>query len=317
MTDDLLAVQLERHRALDPLLRVSSGPSGPDVVPLAAELPDGGRVRGLLRRIVYEEGSPITLWSTMVCWELYPLVGADPGAGMTALLGAWRRHMATVDPPADDETSYRVRWPSRDTVASAPLLHTGFQPISVFAVRVGVGSEPLSGDVAVRRATTDDLDTAVRIAMAEMTYSVTVGNTYLRPRADDIRRQSLVRRIDADEPVLLAERDGVPVGLADCVVVESDPAAEWPPVPAGRWGYVAMLSVLPSERGGGVGRALMAAAHGEFARRGAIGACLYYNPPNPLSSVFWPRQGYRPLWTNWEAHPAWALAPYARSLGGC
>jgi len=23
--------------------------------------------------------------------------------------------------------------------------------------------------------------------------------------------------------------------------------------------------------------------------------------------VFWPRQGYRPLWTIWEVRPAWAL----------
>jgi hypothetical protein len=51
----------------------------------------------------------------------------------------------------------------------------------------------------------------------------------------------------------------------------------------------------------------MVAAHREFERAGAIGTCLYYNPPNPLSSVFWPRQGYRPLWTTWQTSPAWAL----------
>jgi hypothetical protein len=40
---------------------------------------------------------------------------------------------------------------------------------------------------------------------------------------------------------------------------------------------------------------------------GTRGTYLYYNPPNPISSVFWPRQGYRPLWTLWEVRPATAL----------
>ena len=37
------------------------------------------------------------------------------------------------------------------------------------------------------------------------------------------------------------------------------------------------------------------------------GNFLHYNPPNPLSSVFWPRAGYAPLWTLWEVRPARAL----------
>jgi GNAT superfamily N-acetyltransferase len=67
------------------------------------------------------------------------------------------------------------------------------------------------------------------------------------------------------------------------------------------------LSVLPGARGAGVGQRLMAFAHAEFRRLGVTRSYLYYNPPNPLSSVFWPRQGYRPLWTVWEVRPAGAL----------
>jgi len=51
----------------------------------------------------------------------------------------------------------------------------------------------------------------------------------------------------------------------------------------------------------------MALVHRELHRAGVTGTYLYYNPPNPLSSVFWPRQGYRPLWTIWETRPGWAL----------
>jgi hypothetical protein len=51
----------------------------------------------------------------------------------------------------------------------------------------------------------------------------------------------------------------------------------------------------------------MARVHQELRTGGATGTYLYYNPTNPLASVFWHRQGYRPLWTTWEVRPAAAL----------
>lgn len=307
MNDDLRAIQAERLAAVDPLLPpLPADPTDGEAVTLTATLAGGAEVRGLLRHQVLQPGTPFTLWSAMSCWELFPQVGAEPGAGMAALTQAWRRHMETVERQPDDSACL-VRWPSRDTVGSGPLLRRGFLPVAVLAVRTG-GAEPFAApDITVRRATLGDLDAAVRIAMAEMSYSVSVGNTVLRPDAADIRRTSLARRINQGDPILLAELDGEPVGLADCSVHESDPVRGWSLVPAGRWGYVGMLSVLPGVRGSGVGRALVAVAHREFANAGATGSYLYYNPPNPLSSVFWPRQGYRPLWTTWELRPAWAL----------
>jgi GNAT superfamily N-acetyltransferase len=96
--------------------------------------------------------------------------------------------------------------------------------------------------------------------------------------------------------------------MMQCWVTESEPGS-WTAirVPVGRWGYVNCLSVLPAERGTGIGRALAAVAHKELHRLGAIGTFLYYHPSNALSSVFWARQGYRPLWITWEVRPAGAL----------
>jgi hypothetical protein len=51
----------------------------------------------------------------------------------------------------------------------------------------------------------------------------------------------------------------------------------------------------------------MSLVHNEFHREGATGTYLYYNPPNPLASVFWHRQEYRPLWTIWEIRPAFGM----------
>ncbi|HEY0807124.1 MAG TPA: GNAT family N-acetyltransferase [Pseudonocardiaceae bacterium] len=307
---DLQAVQADRLTALDPLLPpVLADPTGADIEVLTAALP-GGEVRGLLKHTVLQPGSPMTTWSMLARWDLFPLLGTDPGAGMDALLRAWRRRMDAVDPRPGDDSACVVVWPSRDTLGSQPLLRHGFQPLVVLAVRTvtddPAGPPPPAG-LTVRRATIADLDAAVHVAQAEMAYAVTVGNTIIRPDAPDIQRTSLGRQIGRGDPVMLAEQDGAPVGLAVGSVIESDPAVVRSPVPAGRWGYIGLVSVLPGARSGGVGRALMAAAHRELDRLGVTGTHLYYGPANPLSSVFWPRQGYRPLWTTWETRPAWAL----------
>jgi GNAT superfamily N-acetyltransferase len=67
------------------------------------------------------------------------------------------------------------------------------------------------------------------------------------------------------------------------------------------------MFVLPGRRGAGVGAALVARAHAEMAAAGVALALLHYEQANPLSTPFWARQGYRPLWTSWEARPASAI----------
>jgi GNAT superfamily N-acetyltransferase len=304
----LRQAQAARFVGLDPLL--AQGAPDPDGEQLTVALPGGRQVVALLTRTAHGPGDPASLWSARDSWELYPLVGEDAGAGVDALLRAWRQLLDRAGEP-DQDSACLVTWPSRDAEVSRHLLAHGFVPLSVLAVRQRPDHPaPAAGaaGITVRRATPRDLEVVVGLAMAELSYSAMVGSTVLRPDARDLKRNALLFRIANDDPVWLAERDGVAVGLADCWVTESDPALRRGfPVPAGRWGYVNEVSVLPGARGAGVGRALMAVAHQDLRRAGAIGTYLYYNPPNPLSSVFWPRQGYRPLWTVWEIRPAGAL----------
>ena len=305
----LREAQDARFARLDPLL-VSTAVE-PDGETISVALPSGRRVAGVLTRTVHGPGAPTSLWSARDDWELFPFVGDEPGAGIHALLSAWRRLMDGGPRPAEDSACV-VTWPSRDTEGSGVLLRHGFVPLSVFAVRQAVGviddppGKPI--DLVIRRAAMSDVETGVQLALAEMAYSAMVGSTILRPDAADIKRTALRYRIANDDPVWLVERDGVAVALAETWVTDSVPGARYRfPVPAGRWGYVNTVSVQPGSRGGGVGRTLMALVHRELYRAGVTGTYLYYNPPNPLSSVFWPRQGYRPLWTIWEVRPAWAL----------
>jgi GNAT superfamily N-acetyltransferase len=247
------------------------------------------------------------LWSALRVWELHPLPpdGADSGAALHALIDKWRPLIRG----AQADTSATVMWPSRDAVAARALLDHGFTPLCVLAARDGMPAERVEAlDVLVRPATADDLDDLVRLAIAETEYSALVGGTVLRPEAARIKRETIGTHLTQGDLVLVAERGGEPVGLAECWLNESVPGS-WAETRLrhGRWGYVNCLSVVPHARGAGVGRALMSAAHHELRTLGATRMFVYFNPPNPLSSVFWARQGYRPLWTIWELRPASAL----------
>jgi GNAT superfamily N-acetyltransferase len=305
----LREAQATRFAGLDPLLPPAAPDPDGDV--LTAAVPSGTRVAGVLRRTVHGPGAPTSLWSARDSWELFPLVGEEAGPGLDALLRAWRQLMDRVGVP-DTDSSCVVTWPSRDVEGSGALLAHGFQPLSVLAVRGPARppepTPPTPHGLVIRRATGRDLDVAVQIALAELSYSAMVGGSILRPDATEIKRTALSYRISHGDLVWLAERDGVAIGLTECWLTDADPATQRPfPVPPGRWGYVNSVSVLPGARATGVGRTMMAWAHQELHRAGAIGTYLYYNLPNPLSSVFWPRQGYRPLWTIWETRPAGAL----------
>ncbi|MEU7531251.1 GNAT family N-acetyltransferase [Saccharothrix sp. NPDC042600] len=300
----LVEAQSARFACLDPLLPAVTAPPDGDVV--TAALPDGTRVAGVLTRQVHDRRSAARLWSATEVWELTPLVGGGGAAAMDALLRAWRHRMDRVG-PAEQDSACVLTWPSRDAEAARVLLDHGLVPLSVIAVR-RAGPPPADASLTIRRATPADLDTVLALALAELRYSALVGSTVDRPEAAELKRRTLAERLAAGGPAWLAERDGIAVALAECAVVVSEPG-NWTStrLPLGRWGYVNCVSVLPGARGTGIGQRLMAHAHRELHRLGTVGTYLYYNPPNPLSSVFWPRQGYRPLWTVWEVRPAGAL----------
>ena len=103
--------------------------------------------------------------------------------------------------------------------------------------------------------------------------------------------------------VWLAERDGEPAGL---LIAERPQAASWiaPRTRRSPVAYVLALFVAPPERGAGVGAALTGYLHRAAAAAGVAVILLQYEQVNPLAVPFWGHQGYRPLWTTWEARPA-------------
>ena len=304
---DLMDRQCARFRELDPQLPDEySLPKGD---PLMACLPGGEAAAGLVTHTHNPPGSAQSLWQASDVFELFPVLGDQPRAGMDGVLGAWREWLAARAIPAED-SSCVVTWPSRDVQATRTLLDHGFAPLSCMAIRPPTPDTltELSGTVKVRRAGTADLDAVVELAIAEHDYAALVGTSVPRPGATELKRIAARLRLrSGSDPVWLAEQDGIPIALAECGWVDTTRQPGGHRLRPGLWAYVNCLSVREQARGGGVGQRLMAVAHEEFARAGVVGSFLYYNPPNPLSSVFWPRQGYRPLWTMWEVRPATAL----------
>lgn len=301
----LLDAQTTRFERVDPQLPPAAAP--PDGHVLTAAMSSGDRVAGVLTYESFERGTATTLWSALELFELHPLLGAAGGAGMEVLLREWRHVLDRRT--AGTDSACLLTWPSRDAEAARPLIAHGFTPLTSLAVRVGTpNTGPTPPGTTIRRATAADLEVVLALEMAELRYSALVGAAIVRPDAELVKRAALTRHVDQGDPIWLAEREGVVAGVAHCRLLDVTAGGlTGTRLRPGRWGYVNCVSVAAECRGSGVGRELMAVAHHELHRRGATGTFLYYNPPNPLASVFWARQGYRPLWTSWELRPATAL----------
>ena len=294
--------QNARFAALDPQLPPIAPPTKP-AEPLIAWA-DGRKAGGLLSRSVHKPGDWLGLWEPAEVWDLCAVPGDSGPAGLAALLDAWRERMRgqAIGP----DSSCTLTWPSRDAEAAAVLLAHGFAPQTCLAVRAAEAPTPVKPGVEVRRAAEGDLETLVDLRLEELRYASLVGPAAVRPGAREMLAIEVKYALRFSGMLWLAENGGVPAGMVSCTL-----AVPMPRTPlegrlqAGDWGYIGTLSVSPAARDGGVGRALMAVAHSELIATGVRGTFLFYHPANPLSPVFWHRQGYRPLWTTWARRPAW------------
>ena len=304
LAETLMAAHRARFAAVDALLPPAAPPAEGER--LDAATADGTKVTGVLQRHRYGPDDVPLLWSAARVWQLFPYFGDTGTEGADLLLRALRARLDGVDDTGAD-SAVAVTWPSRDAEAIRAFLDHGLVPLGALAVRTAPPGVPV-GDATVRRAGPGDFDVALELATATFDYTGLVASRR-RPNTAELLAPAMRSALDAAEPLVwVAEQDGEPRALAQCAWVSAEPGSEEAELlPPGRWGYVNNVVTVPGERGGGYGRALMAHVHQEFHAAGAIGTYLYYNPTNPLSSVFWHRQGYRPLWTTWEIHPASAL----------
>jgi GNAT superfamily N-acetyltransferase len=265
-------------------------------------------------------GSLDLSWGAARRFQLSAAV-ADPGVadGLGLLLSLWRDHLAGLPGTGDADTAAVVNWPSRDVDGVATLLRHGFDPLEVLAARTAPArsevpdAAPLrAGDgLRIRRAGPADIDAVARLGMEIIRFDSRF--TAVNERADslDALRREAAGLVAGQAPwTWLAERDGYPVAL---LAAQRPEAAGWitPMTRLAPAAYLMLMFVEPAERGTGVGAALVGQFHREADAAGMAVILLHHAQLNPLSAPFWSRQGYRPLWTSYQALPAHPVRLFA------
>ncbi|WP_312880107.1 GNAT family N-acetyltransferase [Actinokineospora xionganensis] len=232
------------------------------------------------------------------------LAGDDRATVLGALLDQWLESIRDTVAPGDKDSAAVIELPSRDTEAVSALVHRGFVPCSVLAVRKACrGGPPGDPGVRVRAATAADLAVATELNLAVVRFDAPFGKITPRESTAEVLRNQLLFLLGQPEPLVwLAERAGRVVGM---VHIQLPPVSNWASgyVAASATGYLGCLGVVESERGGGVGAALAAHAHAVIDAAGPPVTLLHHALANPYSTPFWYAMGYRPLWTTWIRRP--------------
>ncbi|GLW83391.1 GNAT family N-acetyltransferase [Actinokineospora globicatena] len=290
---EIEAAHAARVAALDPLL-----PVPPPLAPGAGHLltVDGGA------GIAWRQESPLTdLWGPQRKHMLEVRLSEPSSLG--GLLDSWFDLIHSSVTPGDLDCAAIVEIPSRDTAGVLALVHRGFVPSSVLAVRPP-GRGPAVGptDVTIRAAEPTDLEAALELAVAVVEYDAPFGKVTPRPEAIAALRLQMAGALAGPPRTWLATRDDEVLGLLQ---IQLPPESSWCDrySTAPRAGYLSTLSVRADHRSTGVGSALVAHAHQVFDAAEAPTVLLHHALPNPRSTPFWYRNGYRPLWTTWTRRP--------------
>jgi hypothetical protein len=275
---------------------------------------------GFCRHWAGDPGSLELTWGAATRFELTCLVtGHTPAAvrhGLDRLLLLWRDHLHTLGSAASADSAALISWPSRDVGGVVPLLRRGLAPLAVIAARVADPGAPapqeerdgFGAGVAVRRAVPADLGALVELGLEVIRFDAHFGGVNERPWTASALAREFEEMLSDPQPwIWLAERGGQPVGM---LAAEKPRQAAWiapmtRPSPAA---YVLLAGVAAGTRAQGVGAALTACLNAEAHAADVPVTLLHYAQMNPLSAPFWSQQGYRPLWTCWEARPAASLS---------
>ena len=316
--DDVLSSAAARWRRTDPLLPDPEPPAGPGCGAELTVPAMNGRAAaiGWCRHRQVEPEAAELAWGAAGQFWLTAMVSGDPAepgmeAALDELLARWGEHLAAEPATAGHDTQAAVRWPSRDIGGVRALLRHGLLPLTVIAARPAgramPEATPWPGDLRIRPAGPGDVAAVTALSLEVIRFDQHFGGVQFRPHAERAQRHQAEQTLARPDPwTWLAERDGQAVGL---LVAEPPDRAGWMAAATGPSpvAYLATLSVLPGERGAGVGTALVAGLHRDLDAAGVKVTLLHHGQLNPLSVPFWSRMGYRPLWTSWEIRPARAL----------
>jgi hypothetical protein len=307
-----------RWQSLDRLLPTPAGLRQGDCGARLRVLGSGGELlaAGSCRHWEGEHGSLELTWGAARRFELTCLVGGQaPLAvrdGLDRLLSLWRDHLRGLGSAADVDSAAVVNWPSRDIGGVEPLVRRGLAPLAVIAARATdtgavaawvPATQATRADVRVRRAVPADLGALVELGLEVVRFDAHFGGVNERPWTAMALTREFGEMLSDPQPwIWLAERGEQPVGM---LAAEKPRQASWiaPMTRSSPAAYLLLAGVAAGTRAQGVGAAMAAYLNAETLAAGVPVTLLHYAQVNPLSAPFWSQQGYRPLWTCWEARP--------------
>jgi GNAT superfamily N-acetyltransferase len=321
---DLLIAQEVRQWARDPRLRTAhshelvAASLARSCEQSLVALDARGRVRGYARPSVWQlaETSMMRAFLSARNGVAQQLILPDPEdedaqavlAALLAALSLWWKDQGT--------TGDLVRWPSADAWVEPSLAAQGLRLDSVCAARgsdVPARRSPPPG-IVTRQAWPADEQALLKLFEEELQYHERYTPFVRRsPAVLTAFRRKLARRWagasleDGAPLVLVAEREGVIVGMAETTLLNIGPDDEPGFTPPGRYGCLDNVCVREAWRGQSIGQLLVQTVEDMFVALplDLDGWLLWYNPDNPQAAHFWPRRGFVPLWTTYQRlHPS-------------
>jgi GNAT superfamily N-acetyltransferase len=318
---DLILQQETRLQALDPHLRAVR-PRDLIEASLIHQFQDSeqplvahdeqGRVRGYVQPAVWDLPQSSLLHAFLtphngIARNLALPVPIEDDASLvaaallTALSASWTSRQTTGD---------LLRWASRDTWVEPTFLEQGFLLDSVCAYTrypPTPSGRSLPPSFRIRTARPEDEEAVVSLFQEELQFhEAYIPFAHVSQEALHAFRRKLVRfwecwdLSDGAQLVLVIEREGQIVAMAESTLLDVSPDDEPGFTPPGRYGCIDNMSVCEQMRGQGIGRLLAQAVFAAFAHLHLDGYVLWYNPGNPLADQFWPRLGFQPLWTTYQ-----------------
>jgi GNAT superfamily N-acetyltransferase len=229
----------------------------------------------------------------------------DSHAVAEALLQALGTYWRSQDTCAD-----LIRWPSHDNWLRPILQAQGFLIDSICAFRPTMPLEHTLAEGAgwiIREVTSTDEEEVVALFREELAYHEELGLfARVSPNALEAFRTKLAAcwsgesQHDQATIVLVAETSTGIVAMAQCTRIEVTADDEPGFTQLGSYGCLDNVCVSASARGQGIGRALTQQALLNMQQWQPDGYLLWYSADNPLSSRFWPKRGFTPLWTTYQ-----------------
>lgn len=180
-----------------------------------------------------------------------------------------------------------------------PLLEAGFCQTTSLAARLVVDEPAPSSAVEVRPMSAADRPALLDLLLELHHTDSAVGSANPLPDAHRHYAHYLDEAFARPGWSWVAWANGHPAGLLTLNPLR-DSAWIAPCVSLERVCYLGFATVGSAHRARGFGRALVEHAMHRAALAGAEAVLLHHAAASPLSSTFWHRQGFRPLWSTWR-----------------